>query len=170
MKKKNVHMVTAYVATVAFCAPAASAADKNKRAPSQVVKTSTAAGASNQATTTANANNQTTTTQKTPKTKAPQLKARDLKASKTELDHQLARVKTQMSEIQASTLPREEKIKKQRALLDSEVVRAKEQMREIQADSKDSKESKDASRDRRKASLDNLQKFLDIVRSMNPLI
>ena len=52
-------------------------------------------------------------------------------------------------------------------------------MRVLQADlsknssggtSKESKEALESARDRKKAAMDNLQKFLDILRSMNPQI
>ena len=81
------------------------------------------------------------------------------------VDLEVARVKKQMREIQALPIARDQKIQKQRALLDGEIVRAKENMREIQAS--DSKDSSEAGRDRRKAGMDALQKFLDIIRSMN---
>jgi hypothetical protein len=84
------------------------------------------------------------------------------------VDLEVARVKKQMHEIQALPLAREQKIQRQRALLDREIVHAKEQMHEVQAS--DSKESMDAARDRKKAGMDALQKFLDIIRSMNPQI
>jgi multidrug resistance efflux pump len=80
------------------------------------------------------------------------------------VDVEIARVKKRMQEIQALPIPREEKSQKQRALLDGEVGQAKERMREIQAD------TKEASRDRKKAGVDNIRKFLDIIRSMNPQI
>ena len=83
------------------------------------------------------------------------------------VDLEVARVKMQLHEIQGLPIAREQKIQKQRALLDRENVRAKEQMREIQADSKDSYE---AGRDRKKAGMDAVQKFMDIIRSMNPQI
>ena len=76
--KNKVRIITACVATVAFCAPAASAGDKKKSSASPAVGASPAASA----------NNQTTTKRKTAKTKtkAPQLTARDLKSSKTAHD------------------------------------------------------------------------------------
>jgi hypothetical protein len=80
------------------------------------------------------------------------------------VDLEVARVKKQLHEIQGLPIAREQKVQKQRALLDREIVRAKEQIREIQAS--DSKESSEASRDRKKAGMDALQKFLDIIRSM----
>jgi hypothetical protein len=74
--KNKVRIITACVATVAFCAPAASAGDKKKSPSSRVVGTSPKASA----------NAQTTTKQKTVKTEAPQLKTRDLKSSTTTHD------------------------------------------------------------------------------------
>lgn len=83
------------------------------------------------------------------------------------IDFEVARVKEQIRQIQQSSIPHDSKIARERAVLDTEITRAKTQMREIQSSS-----PKDvySPRDRRKAGLDSLQKFLDIVRSMNPTI
>ncbi|MEY2520950.1 MAG: hypothetical protein QOF24_2709 [Verrucomicrobiota bacterium] len=97
---------------------------------------------------------------------ALQLHAESPKFQPINVDFEVARVKQQLHEIQALPIARDQKIQKQRALLDREIVRAKEQTREIQAS--DSKEA--AGRDRKKAGLDSIQKFLDIIRSMNPQI
>lgn len=99
---------------------------------------------------------------------ALQLHAGSPKFQPINVDLEVARVKKQLHEIHALPVAREQKIQKQRALLDREIAHAKEQIREIQAS--DSKEALEASRDRKKAGMDALQKFLDIIRSMNPQI
>jgi hypothetical protein len=84
------------------------------------------------------------------------------------VDLEVARVKRQMRAIQAMPIPRDQKIQKQQELLDNEIVHANEQMREKQTS--DSKESTEAARDRRKSGMDAIQKFIDIIHSMNPQI
>ena len=100
------------------------------------------------------------TTKKTQQRRLPQLPDRH------QIDADVARVKQQMGEIQKSSTPKDQKIEAQRNLLHREVARAEALKQEIL--SGDTKQDVDAKRDRRKAALDNIQKLLDILRSMNP--
>ena len=97
------------------------------------------------------------------------------------LDAEVARVKRELRAIQDQPIAQEVKVQRQRALIERETASARAQVQALQVDlasskagiSKESKESKDAqesSRDRKKAAMDNIQKFLDILRSMNPQI
>jgi hypothetical protein len=108
-----------------------------------------------------------------------QVRADSPKLQTNNIDFEVARVKKLMREIQDQPIARDARIQKQRALIESEMARARAQMREIQesgsidksaATSQESKEASARARDRRKAAMDNLQKFLDILRSMNPQI
>jgi hypothetical protein len=111
-----------------------------------------------------------------------QVRADSPKLQTNNIDFEVARVKKLMREIQDQPITRDAKIQKQQALIESEMARARAQMREIQdgasktagsdtsKETKETKESQAGARDRRKAAMDNLQKFLDILRSMNPQI
>jgi septal ring factor EnvC (AmiA/AmiB activator) len=109
-----------------------------------------------------------------------QVRADSPKLQTNNIDFEVARVKKLMREIQDQPIARDAKIQKQRALIESEMARARAQMREIQEsdskgtgtskETKETKEDQASARDRRKAAMDNLQKFLDILRSMNPQI
>jgi hypothetical protein len=111
-----------------------------------------------------------------------QVRADPPKLQTNNIDFEVARVKKLMRDIQDQPIARDAKIQKQRALIESEMARARAQMREIQEsdsktpgagaskETKDTKESQASARDRRKAAMDNLQKLLDILRSMNPQI
>ena len=94
------------------------------------------------------------------------------------VDLEVTRVKSRLQEIQSSGGSSATRTQKQRALIDGEIARASAQLRELEADVK--KESKasasgttensraatQAARERRKQAIDNLQKFLEILRSM----
>ena len=108
-----------------------------------------------------------------------QVRSDSPKLQTNNIDFEVARVKKLMREIQDQPIARDAKIQKQRALIESEMARARAQMRQIQESdstnksagtSQDSKDASAGARDRRKAAMDNLQKFLDILRSMNPQI
>ena len=99
------------------------------------------------------------------------------------LDAEVARMKNELRAIQDQPIAREAKVQQQRVLIERESASARARMRALQADlskssnddtstkeTKESKEAQDSARDRKKAALDNLQKFLDILRSMNPQI
>jgi Skp family chaperone for outer membrane proteins len=83
------------------------------------------------------------------------------------VDSEVARVKKQLQEIRTSSATKEVKLQKQRALLDREIANTNAKMRDEQTKKGGPKEDS-AARDRRKAGVDNLQKLLDILRSMNP--
>ena len=98
------------------------------------------------------------------------------------LDAEVARVKKELRAIQDQPIAPEAKVQQQRALIERESASARARMRALQADlskssnvdtskeTKESKEAQDSARDRKKAALDNIQKLLDILRSMNPQI
>jgi len=89
------------------------------------------------------------------------------------IDLEVTRIRKEISQIQQSTVSRETKIQKQRALIESEMKRALEQLRELEADGKKSAANKaesESPRDHQKTARDNLNKFLDILRSMNPKV
>lgn len=98
------------------------------------------------------------------------------------VDAEAARVKKELRAIQDQPITHEAKVQQQRALIERESASARARMRVLQADlskdksagsskeTKESKETQDAARDRKKAAMDNIQKFLDILRSMNPQI
>jgi septal ring factor EnvC (AmiA/AmiB activator) len=98
------------------------------------------------------------------------------------LDAEVARVKKELRAIQDQPIAHEAKVQQQRALIERESASARAKIRALQADlskesstdtskeTKESKEAQDAARERKKAALDNLQKLLDILRSMNPQI
>jgi hypothetical protein len=83
------------------------------------------------------------------------------------VDSEVARIKKQMHQIQASTIARERKIQQQQRLIADEIARVEKQMRENDADESNDPKGKGAARDRRKAGMDNLQKLLEILRSMS---
>jgi hypothetical protein len=124
-----------------------------------------------------------------------QLQAQSTKLQTDNIDFEVARVRKQLRDIQEQPIAHDVKIQQQRALIERESARARAQMREIElsiakndsfSDSKkggtgtskdirsrdtsprDTSSRDTSSRDRRKAAMDNIQKFLDIIRSMNP--
>jgi septal ring factor EnvC (AmiA/AmiB activator) len=91
------------------------------------------------------------------------------------LDAEVTRVKKELRAIQDQPIPREAKVQQQRALIERESAGARARIRALQADlskstkeSKESTEAQDSARDHKKAAQENLQKFLDILHSMNP--
>ena len=112
------------------------------------------------------------------RTPTGQLPAQSTKLQTNNIDLEVARVRKQLREIQDQPIAHEAKIQQQRALIERESARVRAQMREIQVSgskdigsSKGDQQSKDqaaSARDRRKASLENLQKLLDILHSMSP--
>jgi hypothetical protein len=101
-------------------------------------------------------------------TKKPRQQRQTQLPDKHQIDADVARVKQQMQDIQKSSTPKDRKIEMQRSLLQREIARGEALKREIQGGA--SQDNSAPARDRRKASLDYIQKFLDIVRSMNPQI
>ena len=111
-----------------------------------------------------------------------QVRADPPKLQTNNIDVEVARVKKLMRDIQDQPIARDAKVQQQRALIEREMARARAQMREIREsdsiskgagtskETQETKESQASARDRRKTALDNLQKFLDILRSMNPQI
>lgn len=92
------------------------------------------------------------------------------------LDAEVARVKKALRAIQDQPIGYEAKVQQQRALIERESASARAKLRALQLDlsqqskagaSKENTEAQESARDRKKAAMDNLQKFLDILRSMN---
>ncbi len=91
---------------------------------------------------------------------------------KNRVDAHVAHLKQQIQRIQASSLSSDRKTQTQKQIVQSNILEIEGHLREAQVNAADSsrKDQSGEARDRRKASLDNLQKFLDILRSMNPKI
>ena len=87
------------------------------------------------------------------------------------VDSEVARVKRQLQEIRSLPDTKEIKLQKQKTLLDREIAGAKAKLRDADTKGAGKQETETAAaRDRRRAARDSIQKFLDILRSMNPQI
>jgi len=80
----------------------------------------------------------------------------------------IERLKGQLQAIRNSSMSNDRKSQMQRRLADRKQAELEAQMHAIEAGA--SKDTSAAARDRRKAAMDNIQKLLDVVRSMNPQI